>query len=81
MRTTIDTAGRVVVPKALRERLHLLGGGEVEIVERAGVIEIVPVPADVDVVEGPGGPVAVARGAMPPLTDDVVLAAIDGSRR
>lgn len=31
MRTTIDSAGRIVVPKDLRNALHLLGGDEVEI--------------------------------------------------
>lgn len=69
------------MPKAIRERLRLLGGGEVEIIERGGVIEMVPVPADVTVVEGPDGPVAVAVEKLPPLTDAEVQAAIDESRR
>jgi AbrB family looped-hinge helix DNA binding protein len=81
MRTTIDRAGRVVVPKSIRERLHLLGGGEVDVVERSGVIEIVPVPAEVRLVHTPEGPVAVATSAVPSLTDDEVLAARDASRR
>lgn len=81
MRTTIDRAGRVVVPKSIRERLGIDAGGEVEIVERGGVIEISPVAAAVDVVDRPGGPVAVARQPLPPLTDDDVLETIDRSRR
>lgn len=31
MKTTIDGAGRIVVPKALRDRLALLPGSEIEI--------------------------------------------------
>ena len=33
MRTTIDKAGRVVIPAALRERARLTPGAELEIVE------------------------------------------------
>jgi AbrB family looped-hinge helix DNA binding protein len=81
MKTTIDAAGRVVVPKAIRERLRLLGGGEVDIAERDGVIEIVPVAAAVEIVDGPGGAVAAPVDDLPPLTDEQVLAAIDATRR
>jgi len=81
MRTTIDRAGRIVVPKSIRDRLHLLGGAELEIVERGGVIEIVPVPAEVEIVEGAHGPVAVALSNLPPLTDAEVSATIDDLRR
>jgi AbrB family looped-hinge helix DNA binding protein len=31
MKTTIDNAGRIVVPKELRNALHLLGGDAIEI--------------------------------------------------
>ncbi len=81
MRTTIDAAGRVVVPKAIRDHLHLHGGVEVEIRERDGRVEIVPAPAELDVVEGPGGPVAVPRESIPALTDDLVRATVDAVRR
>jgi AbrB family looped-hinge helix DNA binding protein len=36
----IDKAGRIVVPKALRERLHLLPGTEVSIEEEDGHLRI-----------------------------------------
>lgn len=81
MRTTIDRAGRVVVPKAIRERLHLVGGAQLDIVERGGVIEIIPVAAAVDIVDGPHGPVAVTSDPVPPLTDAELFAAIDEQRR
>jgi AbrB family looped-hinge helix DNA binding protein len=81
MRTTIDRAGRVVVPKSIRERLHLLNGGAVDIHERSGVIEIVPAAADVLVASTPEGPVAVPATELPTLTDEEVRAALDASRR
>ena len=40
MRTTIDAAGRIVVPKAIREELGLYGGQEVELAALDGRIEI-----------------------------------------
>ncbi len=79
MRTTIDRAGRVVVPKVIRERLQLTGG-EVEIVERDGVVEIRPVADDIDVVETPEGPVASARRARPALTDVIVRETLEAVR-
>lgn len=81
MQTTIDRAGRIVVPKVIRERLALLDGGDVEISERGGVIEIVPVPVDVQIVPGEDGPVAVAPAGHPPLTDTELFATIDRQRR
>lgn len=81
MRTTIDGAGRIVVPKAIRERLGLGAGVEVEVVERDGTIEITPSALAVVIEETPEGPVAVAVEPVPPLTQAEVLAAIDASRR
>jgi AbrB family looped-hinge helix DNA binding protein len=81
MRTTIDRAGRLVVPKKLRDRLALGLGGEVEVIERDGVLEIHPVPAAVEVRPGEGGPVAHAMEALPPLTDDDVRGTLDHLRR
>jgi AbrB family looped-hinge helix DNA binding protein len=40
MKTTIDSAGRVVIPKALRDRAGLRPGTELEIRCSNGVIEI-----------------------------------------
>lgn len=81
MRTTIDRAGRLVVPKAIRELLRLESGGEVEVTERDGVIEVRPAPAEVQVVATPEGPVAVPTTELPPLTDDVVRDTLERSRR
>ena len=43
MRTTIDRAGRLVVPRSLRDRIGLAGGGEVEITLDGAAIRIEPV--------------------------------------
>lgn len=81
MRTAIDRAGRLVVPKKLRDRLALGEGGLVDVVERDGMLEIHPVPAAVEVRPGDGGPVAHAVDALPPLTDDAVRGTLEHLRR
>jgi AbrB family looped-hinge helix DNA binding protein len=43
MRATIDKAGRLVIPRALRNRIGLAGGGEVEIEVDGAAIRIEPV--------------------------------------
>lgn len=80
MRTTIDAAGRLVIPKALRERLGLGSGGEVELVERDGVIELSQAPVDVRVEQREYGPVLVADDTEP-LTDDDVRDILEQVRR
>jgi AbrB family looped-hinge helix DNA binding protein len=47
MRTTIDSAGRVVVPKPLRQAIGLQAGSEVEIRATDGRIEMEPSPLEV----------------------------------
>ena len=79
MRTTIDAAGRLVVPKRLRDELGLVAGTEVEIEAVDGHLEIV-VPSRVRVEEGPYGPHIVAEGAEP-LTDEQVREVVERLRR
>jgi len=43
MRTTIDRAGRLVIPRLLRDRVGLSGGGEVELELDGAAIRIEPV--------------------------------------
>jgi AbrB family looped-hinge helix DNA binding protein len=47
MITTIDAAGRIVVPKAVRQQAKLAPGTTVEIRCRDGVVEIEPAPLPV----------------------------------
>ena len=54
MRTTIDAAGRLVVPKPLREELGFAPGTELEAEAVDGRLEVV-VPSRVRIEEGPHG--------------------------
>jgi AbrB family looped-hinge helix DNA binding protein len=81
MRTTIDAAGRIVIPKPLRERLGLAAGEALELREREGRLEIEPLPTPMSLVRRRGGVVAVSRKPLPPLSDDVVRATLERSRR
>ena len=49
MRSTIDGAGRVVVPKAIREAAGLRPGTEVQFRVQGGHVEIEPVPLTITV--------------------------------
>ncbi len=54
MRTTIDAAGRLVVPKPLREQLGFAAGTELELTAVDGHLEVA-IPSRVHVAEGPHG--------------------------
>ncbi|HZK50758.1 MAG TPA: AbrB/MazE/SpoVT family DNA-binding domain-containing protein [Actinomycetota bacterium] len=83
MRTTIDSAGRVVIPKALRDRLGLGGGDDLVIVERDGHIEISPAPTPMSLTDDKdtGVSSAIAEADLPPLTDEDVRAVVEQLRR
>lgn len=81
MKSTIDAAGRVVIPKGLRDRLGLGNGRDIEIRERDGWIEIEPVATAMVLVRRGRGRVAVPKGEMPSLTDDLVRATLEKVRR
>jgi AbrB family looped-hinge helix DNA binding protein len=81
MRYAIDSAGRVVIPKAMRDRLGLERGRPVEIRERDGRIEIEPAATRMTLARRRGGAVAVPDEDLPALTDDLVRATIERTRR
>ena len=81
MQLTIDAAGRVVIPKSIRERLGLTGGRTIEVRGREGVIEIEPAATVMHLVERNGRLVAIPDRELPPLTDDLVRATLDKTRR
>jgi AbrB family looped-hinge helix DNA binding protein len=81
MRTTIDAAGRIVVPKAIREELALYGGREVEVSAHDGRIEIEVPPTPIKLVEREGHLVAVPERPLPPLTAEMVRETLEKVRR
>jgi AbrB family looped-hinge helix DNA binding protein len=81
MRTTTDAAGRVVIPKALRDALGLAPGQPLDIIARDGRLEIVPAPTPMRLVEEGEGVVAVADSELPPLTAELVRDTLEQVRR
>jgi AbrB family looped-hinge helix DNA binding protein len=79
MRATIDAAGRLVVPKALRDELGFAAGTELELTVVNGALEV-RVPSRVRIEDGPFGLHFVADDA-DELTDEQVRELIERSRR
>lgn len=63
MKTTIDRAGRVVIPKPVRDAAGWKAGEELEVAYRDGRVEIDPVPSRVELVRKGSLLVASAPGA------------------
>jgi AbrB family looped-hinge helix DNA binding protein len=80
MRTTIDAAGRLVIPKKLRDQAGLTPGMELDITFRDGRIEVEPACGQVTLVERDGFLVAVARTGTPRLSAEFIQQMIDEDR-
>ena len=81
MKTTIDRAGRLVVPKKIREAAGIGPGSELTIRVADGRIEIEPAPLEVRLVKRGSLTVAVPRKRTTPLTEDAVDRTLDRLRR
>jgi AbrB family looped-hinge helix DNA binding protein len=81
MRSTIDPAGRVVIPRSIRDELGWGGGEEIEIEVADGLVTISPVTTKMTLVQTDDGVVAVPETDLPPLTVDVVRKTQDSTRR
>lgn len=79
MQTTIDSGGRVVIPKEIRSRLGLSPGQAVEITERDGRVEISSVVTPMRLKDDE--PVAVTDREMPVLTTVLVRETLEQVRR
>ncbi len=53
MKTTMDKAGRLVIPRAMRAQIGLLDGGEVEVDVHGATIVVEPVSGEDLLKEGP----------------------------
>jgi AbrB family looped-hinge helix DNA binding protein len=81
MITTIDSAGRVVVPKALRDALNLKPGQPLEIRVGDGGIEIDVAPTPLNLEKRGKGVVAVPPKSLPTLTAERVRETLERIRR
>jgi len=78
MKTTIDSVGRVVVPKPLRDALGLTPGSVVEISRYGAGLQLLPAGRTARLVDESG--VLVATGETG-IDDDAVFGLIDTGRR
>ncbi len=81
MRVTIDAAGRLVIPKPLREELGLHGPAEVELSAQDGRIELAVADVPAHVEEPDGFPLIAAERPMPPMSAEETRAAVERVRR
>jgi AbrB family looped-hinge helix DNA binding protein len=81
MKTTIDAAGRIVVPKPLRLALGLRPGQPLEIRAGDGRLEIEIAPTPMQLKKRGKGVVAVPERTLPPLTAEQVRETLERVRR
>ena len=78
MEATVDSVGRVVVPKALREALGIVPGTTVDISLYGTGLALLPGGRTARLVEVDGSLVADSQTV---ITDDEVVALLDAGRR
>lgn len=81
MEITIDSVGRIVVPKPFRDGLGLRGGEILDMELRDGRLEIEIPPTPMRLEKRGAGPVAVADREMPTLTVEQVRETLEQVRR
>jgi AbrB family looped-hinge helix DNA binding protein len=78
MEAVIDQAGRIVLPKFIRDALGLLPGTKVDISPYGAGVQIVPAGRTARLVEEDG--VLVSSGETP-VDDDILFGLIDAGRK
>jgi AbrB family looped-hinge helix DNA binding protein len=81
MRATIDRAGRIVVPKPLRDELGVVPGQVLDLEVRDGRLEVEVAPVEMRLEKGTRGPVAVPSEQLPPLSTELVRETLERVRR
>jgi AbrB family looped-hinge helix DNA binding protein len=80
MKTTIDSAGRLVIPKRIREQAGMTPGSEIDVRFCDGHVELEAAAVEVMLEERDGFLVAVPTGPAPVLTNEMVTALIRQDR-
>ena len=78
MRAVVDSVGRIVVPKPLRDLLGLRPGSTVEISRYGAGLQLIPTSRTAQLVTEDGVLVATGDTA---IDDDVVFGLLDAGRR
>jgi bifunctional DNA-binding transcriptional regulator/antitoxin component of YhaV-PrlF toxin-antitoxin module len=81
MRVAIDSVGRLVIPKALRDELGVHGPAELELTAIDGALELTVADVPARVEERDGFPTIVAQAPMRPMSVEETRAAIERVRR
>ena len=81
MKAVIDRAGRIVVPKAIRQALGLKPGQPLDIRAGDGRLEIEIASTPMRLKKRGKGMVAVPEGKLPPLTAEHVRETLERVRR
>ena len=78
MRATIDSGGRVLLPKALRDSLGLTPGSQVDISAYGSGVQVSPAGRTATVVERNGRLIAISEDT---VTDEMLYSIMDSGRR
>jgi AbrB family looped-hinge helix DNA binding protein len=78
MEAVVDQAGRIVLPKSIRDALGLLPGTKVDISPYGAGVQVVPAGRTARLVDEDG--VLVSAGETP-VDDDMLFSLIDAGRR
>lgn len=81
MTITMDSTGRIVIPKTMRDALQLESGQPLELRIQDGHLELSVAPTPVTLERRDGVLVGVPKTSLPPLTTEQVRATLEQTRR